>query len=395
MDTNHRGGPEGFVRLLSNTKEDCTLVYPEYSGNRLYQTLGNLRTTPKAGLVFVDFDTGDVLYVTGTAEILAGEGATNLLPRTNLAVKVQLSAAKFVSQGLSFRGVKGEPSPYNPPVRFLTTEQRHDLSQSTNQRSATLISKQFLTPTISRFRFKLSSAPTKLPAWEPGQYVALSFADELDIGYSHMRDDDPKSLNDDFLRTFTVSSPPPSPERSDAVDEFEITIRKVGAVTTHLFRTNPRAGFLVHLLGFGGDFSIHQDRAAQEQIAFVAGGIGITPLLAQAEAHELDLENVSLFWTVRAQDLGLVADAFERVPGLGRACRVFVTRFPEGNGKTEEILRTLEGFGGMVWKRRIEEEDLKGVKGVARWFVCAGTELRGTVLEWLKGETVLYEDFNY
>ena len=50
MGTNHRGGSPGFVRVASNKPGPggCTLVYPEFSGNRLYQTLGNLyTTTPK------------------------------------------------------------------------------------------------------------------------------------------------------------------------------------------------------------------------------------------------------------------------------------------------------------------------------------------------------------
>lgn len=43
MDTNIRGGPPGFVRVQSNESSGAVLVYPEYSGNRLYQTLGNLQ----------------------------------------------------------------------------------------------------------------------------------------------------------------------------------------------------------------------------------------------------------------------------------------------------------------------------------------------------------------
>jgi len=133
MDTNHRGGPQGFVRILSNNEHGVTIVYPEYSGNRLYQTLGNLRTTPKAGLVFPDFDTGDVFYITGTTEILAGKDATDLIAHTNLAVKIRVDAARFVSDGLGFRGQEGERSPYNPPVRFLSSENQHVLVKNDKQ----------------------------------------------------------------------------------------------------------------------------------------------------------------------------------------------------------------------------------------------------------------------
>lgn len=123
MGKNYRGCPPGFVRLENDgASRVAVLTAPEYSGNRLYQTLGNLYTTPKAGLVFPDFGTGDVLYVTGTTKILIDEEATQVLTRSKLAVQVNVTAARSVQQGLPFRGLPGERSPYNPPVRYLSHE---------------------------------------------------------------------------------------------------------------------------------------------------------------------------------------------------------------------------------------------------------------------------------
>ena len=107
MDTNHRGGPPGFVRALSDDTS-TTLYWPEYSGNRLYQTLGNLQVTPLAGLCFPDFLTGDVLYVTGTTRILVGSDAADALPRSNLVVKLTVTAARLVTKGLPFQGALGK-----------------------------------------------------------------------------------------------------------------------------------------------------------------------------------------------------------------------------------------------------------------------------------------------
>jgi predicted pyridoxine 5'-phosphate oxidase superfamily flavin-nucleotide-binding protein len=64
-DASHRGGPSGFVRV-----EDATrLLFPDYSGNRMFQTLGNLSVNPRAGLLFLDFERGDTLQLTGRAHI--------------------------------------------------------------------------------------------------------------------------------------------------------------------------------------------------------------------------------------------------------------------------------------------------------------------------------------
>lgn len=199
MGTNHRGGLPGFVRVAKNDASGTILVYPELSGNRLYQTLGNLYTTPRAGLIFPDFNTGDALYLTGTAEIILGKEAAAVLPRSNLVVKLHVSAARFVRQSLSFRGDNLEQSPYNPPVRYLPAETALANAQTNNSKViyAKLLARDRLTPTIARFRFGISDIEA-LERWMPGQYVALAFEDELSVGYSHMRDDDPKSLNDDY-----------------------------------------------------------------------------------------------------------------------------------------------------------------------------------------------------
>jgi hypothetical protein len=61
----HRGGPRGFVRL-----EGQTLTIPDYRGNRYFNTLGNLVSNPRAALLFVDFEEGDLVPLRGTTEIV-------------------------------------------------------------------------------------------------------------------------------------------------------------------------------------------------------------------------------------------------------------------------------------------------------------------------------------
>ena len=65
-DVSHRGGPPGFVSV----DDAGTLSWPDYAGNFLFNTLGNLVVDPRAGLLFVDFATGALLHLTGRAEVL-------------------------------------------------------------------------------------------------------------------------------------------------------------------------------------------------------------------------------------------------------------------------------------------------------------------------------------
>ena len=56
----HRGGKPGFVGVQGDT-----LAIPDFRGNRFYNTLGNLLGDPRAGLLFVDFASGDILQIQG------------------------------------------------------------------------------------------------------------------------------------------------------------------------------------------------------------------------------------------------------------------------------------------------------------------------------------------
>jgi len=390
MDTNYRGGPAGFCRLLSNTQDSCVLIYPEYSGNRLYQSLGNLTTTPKAGLVIPNFDTGDVLYLTGATKILVGEDSTAILPRVNLSVMIIVQDFKFVVGGLPFRAERGEDSPYNPPIRFLAKELQHLPPKNDHAFRAKLVERTYLTPTVARFRFSMSNhLDEKAPTWEPGQCVTLSFEKQLGRGYSHMRDSNPQSLNDDYIRTFTVSSHPEDPIRHN---EFELTIRNVGVVTDYLFSYDLSAKQLeIQVKGFSGEFNFARDPA--KRISFLAGGIGITPVLAQAK--DLDSERFLLFWMVRGEDLGLVEDTFKRLPLLARSCRLFVTGICTN---LTERKRELEKMGVVVRERRLAVEDLELERRWdenEKWYLCAGSRLQKLLATWLVGRTVIQESFSY
>ena len=82
VDVSHRGGKPGFVRVDA----DGTLTLPDFLGNFFFNTLGNIAINPRAGLLFIDFDSGDLLYLAATAEVVwdgaevrAFEGAQRLL----------------------------------------------------------------------------------------------------------------------------------------------------------------------------------------------------------------------------------------------------------------------------------------------------------------------------
>ena len=66
IDVSHRGGRTGFVHV---GKDGC-LTIPDFSGNRFFNTLGNIILNPRAGLCFPDFSSGSLLQMSGEAELL-------------------------------------------------------------------------------------------------------------------------------------------------------------------------------------------------------------------------------------------------------------------------------------------------------------------------------------
>jgi uncharacterized protein len=63
-DASHRGGPPGFVHV-----DGDTLWWPDYPGNNMFNSFGNLAVDPTAALLFIDFDTGTTLHVSGKATV--------------------------------------------------------------------------------------------------------------------------------------------------------------------------------------------------------------------------------------------------------------------------------------------------------------------------------------
>ena len=64
-DSSHRGGPAGFVTV----QDSKTLILPEFAGNNIFNTLGNLYMDTRMGITIPSFDDGGLLQLTGTATV--------------------------------------------------------------------------------------------------------------------------------------------------------------------------------------------------------------------------------------------------------------------------------------------------------------------------------------
>ncbi|KAF9902759.1 hypothetical protein EC991_004571 [Linnemannia zychae] len=385
MDCNHRGGNPGFARVNGNQ-----IVFPDYSGNRFFNTLGNIMNDERVGLLFVNFGAGDTLQVTGRASILIGKDAQEAYPHAQRVVQVTIDDAVLRPGSLPFRMRTKELSPYNP---VTPSHQQRGIDKSAAPVEATLAEITVHTDNIRTFRFKTS----KSIRHSPGQYAVLDFGAFNTLGYRHMAPDNPQSLNDDYIRTWTISSAPlglsssstdakySSPDAWSETSEFALTIkRKPGGAISNLLHDlslDPDHPFTVPLICTGGSFVLPDPEllstsSKPSKIAMISGGIGSTPFLSMIRGARQVLTEppLDIHWILSAtfiQDalpealLELTAPVTEGVTGDKHRPKVSVTLFLTGHHTPKETsaveAKVAEILGVKVQFGRIDHKRLKVV----------------------------------
>jgi predicted pyridoxine 5'-phosphate oxidase superfamily flavin-nucleotide-binding protein len=109
-DASHRGGYPGFVQVLHSKK----LVFPDYSGNNMFQTFGNLAINPNAGLLFINFEQGHTLQLTGKATLIWDITRLNAFPGAQRLVEFDIEEVVETKNATPMGWRFGEYSPVNP-----------------------------------------------------------------------------------------------------------------------------------------------------------------------------------------------------------------------------------------------------------------------------------------
>jgi uncharacterized protein len=110
VDVSHRGGPPGFVHV-HDERGASVLTLPDYPGNRFFNTLGNITAHPRAGLLFIDYDQGHLLQLTGRAELVWDEDALDDFPGAERLLRITVEAASWRAHALPLQWSAAEPAP--------------------------------------------------------------------------------------------------------------------------------------------------------------------------------------------------------------------------------------------------------------------------------------------
>ncbi|MBI1759608.1 MAG: pyridoxamine 5'-phosphate oxidase family protein [Actinobacteria bacterium] len=109
-DASHRGGQPGFLRAVSSS----ALQWPDYPGNAMMLTLGNLHQDPAAGLLLIDWDTGTTLQLTGHAAVDWDPAAAASVPGAERVVRFTLTRVVEITHNTTLTWTPPEPSRFNP-----------------------------------------------------------------------------------------------------------------------------------------------------------------------------------------------------------------------------------------------------------------------------------------
>jgi len=87
-DCSFKGGPRGFVRVTAPNE----IVFPDYDGNGMFKSLGNIDANPNIGLLFIDFEKPRRLRVNGTAKVNRNDPLLAQTAGAQLIVRVTATA---------------------------------------------------------------------------------------------------------------------------------------------------------------------------------------------------------------------------------------------------------------------------------------------------------------
>lgn len=253
VDVSHRGGRPGFVRVDA----DGGLTVPDFTGNLFFNTLGNYVINPRAGLLFVDHETGDIWQITGAVEIIlespeiaAFEGAERLwrvLPEKVVLRRNALPLRwSFLEGGMSPSSLMtGEWS--QAESRFKVAEKAKTWRRFRVERAieeSSTIRSLYLVPV---------DGGAVIPHLA-GQHLPIRIQD----GTATLH------------RSYTISSAP-----SDGV--YRLSVKREGRASTLLHEM--REGEELEAMVPVGSFTIDA-MERNRPVVLLAAGIGITPLLS-------------------------------------------------------------------------------------------------------------------
>lgn len=330
VDVSHRGGKPGFVRV----EPDGTLLIPDFSGNNFFNTLGNIRRTGKAGLLFVDFASGDMLQLTGEADVILDGPEISAFTGAERLLRVRPRKVVRRPAALQLRWTE-RPGGVSPNST-LTGDWREAARRIEAGSLANVWRKMRVTRIVAesktiRSLYLTPSDGGAAPRHEAGQHLPVRIA--LPGGGA-------------LARAYTLSAAP-----SD--DALRISVRAQGPASRRLH--DFEVGDEIEALAPAGRFTI--DARERRPAVMLAAGVGVTPMVAML--RHLVFEGLR---TRRTRPAILFYAARSRAE---RAFDAELARLEEVSGGAIHVVRLLTDIAGAEHGRDYDIEGRLDLDAVA------------------------------
>lgn len=266
----HRGGPAGFIKVLDGR----TLGYADFSGNRQYISVGNLAGDDRVCLFLMDYPNQARLKILGRARVIDEDSDQEMLARledSHYRARVERGIVIHIEgfdwncpKYITPRYTKDEIAQRIREARSAETEQRpaqHGEALGNGELALTVTGVRQLTPRIRAFELRAEDWGV-LPSAEAGAHIEV-----------------PVRLADGSLviRQYSLMT---TPGRDD-VYEIAVLRESEGRGGSQAIHETWRMGTRLRIAPPSNHFPLHAD---SRPAVLIAGGIGITPIRAMAQA---------------------------------------------------------------------------------------------------------------
>ena len=249
-DVSHRGGQPGFIRV----DDDKTLSIPDYLGNFHFNTFGNFLENSKAGLLFIDFESGHILTLTGTVEILWDSPDIEHFEGAERLWKFHIDHGRWIRHGLPLRWKLDEYSPNSLLTGTWADAEKHAQAEANKNEWLPYVITDVVEESSVIKSFYLEAQEHQAPRFLPGQFLTIKSEIE----------------GKELIRNYTLSGAP-------ADSPYRISVKRDGLFSSYVHQ-HLNVGDTIHAKAPRGDFTF--DASEPRPAVLLAGGVGITPMMS-------------------------------------------------------------------------------------------------------------------
>ncbi len=269
-DVSHRGGRPGFVRI----EDDRTLTFPDFTGNFHFNTLGNIALNPRAGLLFIDFDSGDLLYLTCRAEIIWDSEEKRAFDGAERLVTFTVDEGFLVDNGMPIRWNFVD---YSPSLEKTGTWEEVDETIAARKtqnvyRNYTVVKVEKESEIISSFYLEPEDKE-RIHCHKAGQFLPIEIK--------------PPGCDETIKRTYTISNAPNGAfYRLSIKREQPAKPDLPPGISSNYFHDHVRQESTIRALSPRGRFVMAE--SSTRPVVLLSAGVGITPMISMLEQLAAD-----------------------------------------------------------------------------------------------------------